>query len=848
MAPGEASVAEAGPAVDKLFDLLLEPESHPALAAIRIDENLFAIGRAEAPFASYDASIVAQLSRRHARIFIEEGAAYAADLGSKNGTTVNGAALREKPVQLQSGDVIGFGGKLSFRVRMEPHVAPRMPAARAVNVMLTPERNDLGLHLIELTQLPFLISKADETFAQYSDRYPHQVNYVSRRHAHIFVKGGVPFVEDLGSTNGTFVDGKRLDETAVRLEDGASLAFGGNHFVYTVSLQREAESSPTANTVTVTAAGPAVRGAPEDLADADKTTFITTAHSFLDIFCVDQGQPADDEVNRETLPDERAPARHRSRSRSMRFVSELGVAFGGGKAIKRQVLFYGLAFIAAITAIGSALYFSGSAERNLKSLVAQGDYRNAATVANAYLDKHPNDPQATALGTEALLKAYVPDWLARLKHREFDASRSIVSQLKTLSATNPDARFLVDEIDWIGRLETFMAGREGTNAPIHIYADEDRMGALLKQWESDPSAHQRRLDRIASTVPEFRDLYAIALSHLRKLESDDSVYLAAIERLKASIDKALAQGNPETLSDEIADYADKYPRLSGLDRLQDDLRQYLALTHAMQSRELGPLVDAMQKAHFTTPPFQAQQHQLEASRLPPAEVVQHYAAVSDAWKSGQTQPALASLRSMANGPWADAFGVELAHKQTVANQFADLQKSRGTQGYDDRVLAFYESLDPTADVWFANAIQADIAALRQKALARAEDWLNRAQTAWAQYRTNGAIGGEQRLETGISDGFRKQAKLLADAQSEAQRAVQLLRQLKAERSAQADKLLAEISAETDMQRRSLVQLSSVLEPGLLSTKLALIGGDKSGDKPANNGATKGANGEARRAP
>jgi pSer/pThr/pTyr-binding forkhead associated (FHA) protein len=840
MAPGEASVAEAGPMLHKAFDLLLEPESHPAAGVIRIDENLFAIGRFEVPFASYETDAVAQLSRRHARIFIENGAAYAADLGSKNGTTVNGVMLREKPVRLQSGDAIGFGGKLSFRVRMAPSAASRPYApVQAVRVTLTPERVDLGLHPVELTEFPFLVSKADETFAQYSDRYPHQVNYVSRRHAHIFVKAGVPFVEDLGSTNGTFVDGKRLGETAVPLQDGASLAFGGNHFAYIVSLRRETEPGvTTTTTTTATATGPAAQGTPDDL---DKTTFITTAHSFLDIFCVDQGQPSDDEINRETLPDERVPARRRSRSRFVRFVSDLGAAFGGGQAMERRVLLFGLAFVAAMVAIGSALYFSGTVERNLKSVVAHGDYRHAVTVANAYLDKHPNDPEAMALGTEALLKGYLPDWLDQLKHRNFDAARSVVSQMKTLGATNADARLLVDEIDWIGRLETFMASRERADAPIRIYADENRISELLKQWESDPSGHQRRLDRIASTVPAFRDLYAVALSHLRKLESDDSVYLAAIERLKASIDKALAPGgDPDALSGEIADYADKYPRLAGLDRVQDDLRQYLALKHADQSRELGPLIDAMQKARFTTPPFQAQRRELEANGLPTPDVVQRYLAVSDAWRNGKTEPAVTGLRSMASGPWADAVSVDLAHKQAVASQFADLQKSRGAQGYDDRVLSFYESLDPVADAWFVNAIQPDLSALRQKALERANEGLNRAQTAWTQYRTNGAIGGDQRLETGLSDGFKKQAKLLTDAWLGAQRAAQLLRQLKADRSALADKLLAEINAEVDLQRRSLVQLSSVLDPGLLSAKLALVGGDKT--------SYKGANGEERRAP
>jgi pSer/pThr/pTyr-binding forkhead associated (FHA) protein len=842
MAQGEASVAEAGPVLHKAFDLLLEPESCPAAGVIRIDENLFAVGRFEAPFASYETDAVAQLSRRHARIFIENGAAYAADLGSKNGTTVNGVLLRDKPARIQGGDVIGFGGKLAFRVRMEPRAVSRAYAIQPVHMTLTPERGDLGLHPVELTEFPFLVSKADETFAQYSDRYPHQVNYVSRRHAHIFMKAGVPFVEDLGSTNGTFVDGKRLGETAVPLQDGASLAFGGNHFAYVVSMRRETEPPDSATTTsaatTAATTGPAAQSSPDDL---DKTTFITTAHSFLDIFCVDQDQPSEDEINREPLPDERVPARRRSRSKFVRFVSDLGAAFGGGQPMKRGVLFGGLAFVAAMIAIGSALYFSGTAERNLKSLVDLGDYRHAVTVANTYLGKHPNDPQAMVLGTEALFKGYLPDWLDQLKHRNFDAAHSVVSQMETLAATNADARFLVDEIAWIGRLETFMASRGKADAPIRIYADENRMSELLTQWESDPSGHQRRLDRIASTVPAFRDLYAIALSHLRKLESDDSVYLAAIARLKASIDKALAPGgDPDALSGEIADYADKYPRLAGLDRVRNDLLLYLALEHALQSRQLGPLIDAMQKARFTTPPFQAQQHQLDVKALPTPDVAQRYMAVSNAWRNGKTEPAITGLRSMAGGPWADAVSAELAHKQAVASQFADLQKSRGAQGYDDRVLSFYESLDPVADAWFVSAIQPDLSALRQKALARADEGLNRAQTAWTQYRTNGAIGGDQRLETGLSDGFKKQARLLTDAWSGAQRAAQLLHQLKADRSALADKLLAEISAEVDLQRRSLVQLSSVLDPGILSAKLALIGGDKA--------ANKGANGEERRAP
>lgn len=48
---------------------------------------------------------------------------------------------------------------------------------------------------------------------------------VSRRHARIRVRGAQATIEDLDSTNGTFVDGQRVT-TAVPLDDGQRLRFG----------------------------------------------------------------------------------------------------------------------------------------------------------------------------------------------------------------------------------------------------------------------------------------------------------------------------------------------------------------------------------------------------------------------------------------------------------------------------------------------------------------------------------------------------------------------------------------------------------------------------------------------
>jgi hypothetical protein len=49
--------------------------------------------------------------------------------------------------------------------------------------------------------------------------------YVSTTHARLFQQGGECFVEDLGSTNGTFVNGERVT-AATRLRRGDQVQFG----------------------------------------------------------------------------------------------------------------------------------------------------------------------------------------------------------------------------------------------------------------------------------------------------------------------------------------------------------------------------------------------------------------------------------------------------------------------------------------------------------------------------------------------------------------------------------------------------------------------------------------------
>ena len=53
---------------------------------------------------------------------------------------------------------------------------------------------------------------------------------VSRRHAKLMLNAGKLFVCDLGSKNGTFVDGKPISTNLIQLRFGQSVAFGKVNF------------------------------------------------------------------------------------------------------------------------------------------------------------------------------------------------------------------------------------------------------------------------------------------------------------------------------------------------------------------------------------------------------------------------------------------------------------------------------------------------------------------------------------------------------------------------------------------------------------------------------------------
>ena len=170
---------------------------------------------------------------------------------------------------------------------------------------MTPESGDSGLDTIVITKFPFLVGKADAAFSRYKNKSEHgrEWSYLSRRHAYIYQKDGQAYIEDLASGNGTFVDGLRLQEHAVPLQDGVVVAFGGKHFAYRVGITRESGVEPAPSVArapmaegvpAATVASPPIAGSmPAEAPPSDRTKFMAAPTSFLEIFC-DADEPKDD--------------------------------------------------------------------------------------------------------------------------------------------------------------------------------------------------------------------------------------------------------------------------------------------------------------------------------------------------------------------------------------------------------------------------------------------------------------------------------------------------------------------------------------------------------------------------
>jgi ABC-2 type transport system ATP-binding protein len=154
-----------------------------------------------------------EVSTRHASFVESDGGASVEDLGSTNGTFVNGERLTGRR-ELAAGDRVRVGRTvLEVRGAMPATSVAQIAVAKPTRVKEIPTLPVLvlvsGQHAGEEVPVPGQVVVGRDRGA--ADVVLDQDAEVSRRHASFSRAGTGLMVQDLGSTNGTFLNGRRLE-------------------------------------------------------------------------------------------------------------------------------------------------------------------------------------------------------------------------------------------------------------------------------------------------------------------------------------------------------------------------------------------------------------------------------------------------------------------------------------------------------------------------------------------------------------------------------------------------------------------------------------------------------------
>jgi len=187
----------------------------------------------------------AAISRAHAAVFLREGQWWVRNLDSADGTLLDGASFQSAPLARRG--VLAFSGidtQVMLEVGEQPTAAQRDPTAEPSS---DPNADRTKLQSAAVPDASATAARTAQPLRIQVDPDPHPREFtdtirvgrdatcairidnegVSRAHTEIFRVGNHWFARDLGSSNGTFLDGQRIDDALLPSRCTLSLGVDG---------------------------------------------------------------------------------------------------------------------------------------------------------------------------------------------------------------------------------------------------------------------------------------------------------------------------------------------------------------------------------------------------------------------------------------------------------------------------------------------------------------------------------------------------------------------------------------------------------------------------------------------
>lgn len=211
-----------------MYNLTIQDSNGQQVFQVSFAQGSYVIGRLDGCDIVLPSSSV---SRQHARIFVLNGRCYIEDMGSANGIMVDGQRVVGRR-DLGTASQLRLGDYYLYLEFQRPN---QNDEQRVLQTLFIPQDEDLfklvrigdnfaGEEFI-LSEVENTIGRTDENFILLSDPS------ISRHHAKIFRHADTYQVQDLGSSNGSTINGKPL-KAPVILSSGDQVKFGNVEFVF----------------------------------------------------------------------------------------------------------------------------------------------------------------------------------------------------------------------------------------------------------------------------------------------------------------------------------------------------------------------------------------------------------------------------------------------------------------------------------------------------------------------------------------------------------------------------------------------------------------------------------------
>ena len=668
------------------------------------------------------------ISKKHATLSQKADAFFLNDAGSLNGTFLNNQRIFEEDIRLNPGDILSLAQKIDFIVDCDTS-AQNYSADESV---LLPE--DENHQQIELDHFPFFLGEKlfDETI--------HHPLGTSTNRAECVLSAADEklFIAPLNRKHNVRVHGKKIPfgHTQLAYNDLISLAPGQEFRLSRkhVPIDRQEEKTETD-----------INTEPEE----DRTIYMEDATMFMNFFDYDEQKKGN---VAESITDSPGKTGNTFPDTTKKILTN--------KIIRS--FFIGVLVLLAVI-VGIIFFYRSSNTHQANNLYKSGQYEECViTSDNALAEK--SNKKLSEIGTKSLLKLIIPAFRDSLEKNNYSDFNIIIERYKAISSNISGAHTILDLFLFMSKVDSF-ADLHKTSYSIDDEEWKTGTISINQEWRKSQNEYKPVIDEINQLEPQLSETIASFFSKINTNQENEIYFINKITDLETDVQSLLQKKDFDSADKLVKKFSSTHSKLTNTDKWTSDLALYVSLVELLDNIDLFDIASVNETETPQTALFKRATQDYIREKIPAQQISQQIALAKRYWKNGQPDKAKALLEELPETVIQEMITEKILFLDQVISYQQKLENPE-TESDCVVIAAFFKFLE-NENTLLKTHHQEQFTTCRSQAQKLISNHSRKAETAYEQYKTDGAISGQMRMEPKISNHFQKQAQLLATAVSEA---------------------------------------------------------------------------------